>query len=226
MKEPMNWADRCVQAAGYPKGEFTRLVQEAHDAVIEKAVEEWVLLAPLQKVAEKGFKGSSTELLTLLEKQPGVKTRNAKWPKGANQMTREMNEHLDDLEKRGVITQYTKGIDRVWTISKAPTPEPEATTASPRAADLEPLSSKEQTYMLAKFQTRASLADEMWICFLHKGEKGATLYGRSAEQAAQELKRPIEAGRTLRVTTPEFVDLDQKGDILCLNNDEEGMERN
>ncbi|MDY3557618.1 hypothetical protein R5W23_000145 [Gemmata sp. JC673] len=213
IKEAMTWADRCVHAAGYPKGEFTRLVTEAHARVVERVAEEWPLLDPLLKVAGSGFQGSPTELLDKLNSM--VERKGRDWPKSSSQLTRAINLHIDYLEKRGVRAEHTKGQQRFWVIRSVPSSPQKSADSVNAAKPLASLSEGEQSDLKSKLLRWADFADKIDICFTHR-DSSNTLYGRFAEAASIALKRTLEPDRTLRIPDDEFLSLDTASELLLV----------
>ncbi|MBK9386431.1 MAG: hypothetical protein IPN34_16590 [Planctomycetes bacterium] len=103
------------KSLGWPNGEFVVAMRGDADSKVEDAVEDSVVAQALIRLGEesesKGWRGTSTELLTLLKKtmEAEESTHSKSWPKSAAGLSSELKRIAPVLRRLGITIDANRG---------------------------------------------------------------------------------------------------------------------
>ena len=130
MADWASWGCAISEALGYSKEEFLNAYQDNIDRQTEMLLNENIVATAIITFMEDktDWKGTPTELLGKLSGHAmldNIDTREKYWPKGANILSRRLNELSTHLKQMGyLVTISTSGVERWIQIKKIVKPEP------------------------------------------------------------------------------------------------------
>src|SRR5262249_43828758 len=130
------WVTACEEALAMARGEFASAYEDNRVEGRNLALEASPIFEPLKKLAEPGFRGTPTELLTRLnELADDNLRRDGRWPKAPNSLGGMLRRMAGNLRAAGVHYEFARGYHdgrRVITIKS--TAETLKTPSAPSAS--------------------------------------------------------------------------------------------
>jgi hypothetical protein len=125
------WGCAIAEALGYSKEEFLSAYRKNIDHQVEMLLNENIVATAVVTFMEdkEEWRSTPTDFLTALKNHASlvnIDTQEKYWPKGANALSRKLNELSTPLKQMGIlITISTSGTERWILIQKAPQNKPD-----------------------------------------------------------------------------------------------------
>jgi hypothetical protein len=99
------WATAAEPSFGCASGAFLSAYRANRQDANDLALESSSLFSPVKAIAEEGWSGTASELLSFLESEPGVNRRQQDWPKNPAKLAGQLRRLTPSLLSVGIIVQ-------------------------------------------------------------------------------------------------------------------------